>query len=192
MHWVVQLKIDCTFIDSGGLNTQDVYNFARNNRDKNIFAIKGSNNPFHLIIAGKPTKVNFNRNGVYIKKAVDLWNIGTVSAKDHLYARWKRSSGPGAIHFSNQLPAEYYKQLVAEYRVTRYHRGRKTHGWDKKKGDRNEALDLMVYNLAAAHKLELHTKPVEYWQDKRRDLKLGEIVGGNGNGKISLINWARG
>lgn len=186
-----QAKIDCTFIDSGGLNTQDVYNFTMKNKDRNIFAVKGSSNPFHLIIAGKPTKVSLNRNGVYKKKAVDLWNIGTVSAKDYLYARWKREKGPGAIHFSSQLPAEYFDQLVVEYRVTRFHRGRKTHGWEKKKHDRNEALDLMVYNLGAAYKLELNSKPAEFWDEKRESLKRGQSTGGNGNGKISLVKWAR-
>jgi phage terminase large subunit GpA-like protein len=93
--------------------------------------------------------------------------IGTDTAKDYLAARYHLTSGPGAIHFSAELPPEYYEQVTAEYCIAVYKRGRKVRVWDKKKNDRNEAGDLMVYNLACAHYLGLHKKTASQWQAVR-------------------------
>lgn len=164
------IKIDATFIDSGGAHTQDVYNFTYTRRRRGIFAIKGESRPNRPIICKKPTIVDINHRGKVEKRGGQLWFIGTDTAKDYLASRWPRPAGPGAVHFSKDLPEDYYKQLTAEYRVSVYKRGRKASVWEKKAGDRNEALDLMVYNLAAAYHLGLHTKSEGYWQARRDKL----------------------
>lgn len=164
------IGIETTFIDSGGSNTQDVYNFTYTRRRRGVFAIKGESRPARPIICKKPTIVDINHRGKVEKRGGQLWFIGTDTAKDYLASRWGKAEGPGAVHFSADLPEEYYKQLTAEYRIHLYKRGRKVSVWEKKQGDRNEAFDLMVYNLAVAHHLGLNQKSEGYWQARRDKL----------------------
>ena len=161
------MSIDAAFIDSGGAHTQDVYNFCYTRKRRNIFAIKGASRPECPILCAKPTVVDINWRGLTEKRGAQLWFIGTDTAKDYLTSRWKRAAGFGAVHFSQDLPEDYYKQLTSEYRTHVFKRGRKVSVWEKKQADRNEALDLMVYNLAAAYYLGLHKKTPGHWQQLR-------------------------
>jgi phage terminase large subunit GpA-like protein len=52
------------------------------------------------------------------------------------------------VHFSDTLNDEYFRQLTAEKIVTRFVRGYKKRVFQKIR-PRNEALDCMVYSLAA-------------------------------------------
>jgi phage terminase large subunit GpA-like protein len=56
--------------------------------------------------------------------------------------------GAGYIHFSHDLDDEYFLQLTAEKVITKYHRGFKKRMYVKTR-PRNEALDCMVYSIAA-------------------------------------------
>lgn len=161
------LPISAAFIDSGGANTQDVYNFCRTRQHRHIFAIKGHSQANKPILGAKPSLQDVNWNGQIIQQGVKLWMLGTDTAKDYLSARWKLFSGPGAIHFSNDLPKEYYEQLTAEYCITVWRRGHKVRVWEKKKNDRNEAGDLMVYAVACAYYLGLHKKTASQWAQVR-------------------------
>jgi phage terminase large subunit GpA-like protein len=158
------LGISAAFVDSGGSNTQDVYNFTAPLKRRRIFAVKGHSRPNRPILSGKPTLVDLNWKGKTAKKGAELWLVGPDTAKDYLQARWKRASGPGAVHFSRDLPESYYKGLTAEYRTYGYKRGRKVSWWEQKKGEANEPLDLMNYNLGAAYMLGLHKKSEHGWQ----------------------------
>ncbi len=158
------MTISAAFVDSGGSNTQDVYNFTYSRKRRNVFAIKGHSRPNRPIISAKPSVVDVTWRGKTEKKGAQLWFIGTDTAKDYLQARWPRTEGPGAMHFSRDLPESYYKGLTAEYRTTSYKRGRKTSHWEQKKGEANEPLDLANYNLAAAYYLGLHKKSEHGWQ----------------------------
>ena len=164
------MAIEAAFIDSGGAHTQDVYNFTYTRKRRNVFAIKGASRPDRPILCAKPTVVDITWRGKTEKRGAQLWFIGTDTAKDYLASRWKRAAGPGAVHFSQDLAEDYYKQLTAEYRTHAYKRGRKVSIWEKKQADRNEALDLMVYNLAAAYHLGLHKKTEGHWQQLRDKL----------------------
>lgn len=161
------LPISASFIDSGGANTQDVYNFTRIRQHRHIFSIKGASVAGKPIISAKPTMVDVNWMGKIEPRGAKMWLIGTDTAKDYLSARYRNTTGPGTTHFSQDLPPEYYQQLTAEYRVASYKRGRKISVWDKKKSERNEAGDLMVYNLGAAYYLGLHKKTPNQWQNLR-------------------------
>lgn len=161
------LPIAAAFIDSGGANTHDVYNFTRTRQHRHIYAIKGASTLNKPILAAKPSLVDVNWMGQKVPHGAKLWLIGTDTAKDYLAARYHLVAGPGAVHFSADLPPEYYEQLTAEYCVTVYKRGRKVRVWEKKKADRNEAGDLMVYAVAAAHYLGLHKKTPAQWQALR-------------------------
>jgi phage terminase large subunit GpA-like protein len=164
------LNISAAFVDSGGSNTQDVYAFTSARKRRNVFAIKGASRPNRPILAGKPSLVDVNWRGQTERRGAQLWIIGSDTAKDYLQARWSKKQGPGAVHFTRDLPESYYKGLTAEYRTYGYKRGRKVSWWEQKKGEANEPLDLMNYNLAAAHYLGLHKKTESAWQRLRERL----------------------
>jgi phage terminase large subunit GpA-like protein len=138
-------------IDSGGHHTHDVYMFARGLKHRHVFAIAGSSQ-YNGPILGKPSDVEVDFKGVKLKKGAQRWLVGTDTAKAVIYARLRiEAPGPGYMHFPEGLPDDYYFQLTAERLVTRYHKGRAKLEWVKPGGRRNEALDLEVYCLAAAH-----------------------------------------
>jgi len=150
------LRIDATAIDTGGGNTQDVYNYVRRvkglpqaRRPRRVMAIKGSNTPSKPILAGRPQPQDVNWRGRVIKGGVLLWMIGTDTAKQLLTDRLKSDANhePGAhmVRFSNALPEDFYQQLTAE--VFDPERNK----WVKLRARRNEAMDTWVYGTAAAY-----------------------------------------
>jgi phage terminase large subunit GpA-like protein len=100
----------------------------------------------------------------------ELWFVGTDTAKDWIYNRYPFESGPGALHFANDLPDEFFAQCVAERKVAKYVRGHKRIEWIKGKAERNEALDLMVYCLAMAHYLGINRYQEHDWERVRQSL----------------------
>jgi len=160
------VAVSAAFIDSGGHFTQDIYDFCRGKQFRHIYAIKGENTPSKPILS-KKTKVDVNAAGKYVKKGLSIWMLGTDTAKDLIMSRLSKTKGRGVIHFSADLEEDYYKQLTAEYRTTRVYRGRKVSSWGLKDGDRNEALDLMVYGFAAAYYLGLHKLTERQWQNRK-------------------------
>jgi phage terminase large subunit GpA-like protein len=138
----VNMRIACTCIDSGGHYTDEVYAFCSGKEYRRIWAIKGSNQTAQPIIT-RPSKS---------KKGNLLYFIGTDTAKEMIYA-WlsKKEIGPGYMHFPNisSYDMEYFAQLTVEVPVTKYKRGYPYIVWEKREGQRNEALDINVYALAA-------------------------------------------
>ena len=161
------MSIRPTAVDSGGHHTQEVYEFTRQRRYRGVFAVKGASKPGKPVISTQPSKVDINRRGKVEKKGAELWTVGTDTAKDWLHSRWKIASGPGGIHFSKDLPATFYEQLCSERRLIRYVKGHARTEWVKAKADRNEALDLSVYNLAAAQRLGMHKWRENDWERER-------------------------
>ncbi len=96
-----------------------------------------------------------------------------------LFSRWHLPAGPGAIHFNRDLPDTFYEQLTAERKLVRYVKGFKRAEYVKTPGDANEALDLCVYNLAAAHFLGLHKRRPSEWKRLRDRLEpaTGDLFG---------------
>lgn len=135
------LKAACTTVDSGGHHTDHVYNFCKARQGRRVFAIKGSST-YYAPIASKPSQTGRQR--------VMLYQVGTDTAKDTIILSWLRTDepGPGYIHFPVDADEEYFRQLTAEERKTVYHRGNKRLKWVKKR-ERNELVDLHVYNYAA-------------------------------------------
>lgn len=152
----VQMNIICTAIDTGGHYTHDVYNYVRN-RAGRVIAIKGSSLPNRPIL-GHPTKQDVDYRGQVIKNGVQLWPIGTDTAKTRIYARLGiKAPGPGRLHFSTDLEEDYYIQLTVERKTTRFDKkGHPIQEWIKPSGARNEALDCEVYALAAAIRAGIH------------------------------------
>jgi phage terminase large subunit GpA-like protein len=158
-----EVRVLACAIDSGGHHTHEVYQFCRRHRGLNVFAVKGLSVAGRPIL-GKPTVVDINQRGERLKKGAQLWLLGVDTAKGLIYGRLKvEAPGPGYMHFSHELPGDYYDQLTAERLVTRYVKGRPRHEWVKPSGRRNEALDLEVYAIAAAHKLQLNRYKAADW-----------------------------
>lgn len=169
------IKIDACFIDSG-YSQSDVFNFTRTKKRRGIVAIKGHNVANKPILSTRPSKIDINKKGVTEKKGVELWTIGTDTAKQYLWERWHLASGAGAIHFSKDLPADYFDGLTAEKRTVVYNKGRKVVKWNRPSGAYNEPLDLTVYNLAAAHYLGLHKKTDTQWRELENKYASKAIV----------------
>ncbi|MGU2289659.1 phage terminase large subunit family protein [Pseudomonas aeruginosa] len=159
----VLLPIRATAIDSGGHHTQEVYEFTRWRRWRNVLAVKGSSRRGRPVLAQRPSKVDLNWRGTTEKEGAELWFVGTDTAKDWVYNRYKLAEGPGAVHFSSDLPDEFYEQAVVERRSVRYVKGFRVIDWVKPRGARNEVTDLMNYSLAAAHFLGLHRNTEHAW-----------------------------
>lgn len=166
----VGLGILATAIDSGGHHTDEVYQFCRVRRWRNVFAIKGASKPGRPVIAQRPSMVDVTWKGQTERNGAELWFVGTDTAKDWIYNRYPFESGPGALHFANDLPDDFFDQCVAERKVARYVRGHKRIEWVKGKAERNEALDLMVYCLAMAHYLGLNRYKEHDWERVRQSL----------------------
>lgn len=134
-------------IDTGGHYTQQAYQFIRPRQVRNVFAFKGSSQAWKPVVPPRAKKNN--------KGKVSLYEIGVSSGKDILYARLTIKKDPAAarcpgyIHFPAAFGPEYFEQLTAEKKITKYVKGRKVFEWRLPSGKRNEALDLEVYSIAA-------------------------------------------
>src|SRR5258706_6751808 len=116
---------------------------------RNVFEIKGSS--IHgMPLVSKPSKTSRYKN--------DLYNLGVDTGKDMIYGRLRVfKPGPFCMHFPNWdwVNKEYFEQLTAERSVMKYVKGKgASREWVKIR-ERNEALDLEVYALAALHILGL-------------------------------------
>lgn len=171
----VSLGILATGIDSGGHHTHEVYQFTRLRRWRNVFALKGASKPGRPVIAQRPSQVDVTWKGQTERNGAELWIVGTDTAKDWIYNRYSFETGPGALHFAKDLPDEFFQQCVAERKIVRYVKGFKRIEWVKGKADRNEALDLMVYNLAMANFLGLHRYGEHDWDKLRQALAQASL-----------------
>jgi phage terminase large subunit GpA-like protein len=143
----VPMRVHTCAIDSGGHHTHEVYHYARLYRHAGVFAVKGSSIAGKPVI-GRPSTVDVNHKGRTIKSGVQLWMVGTDTAKDLLfnYIASDEEAVPADrfIHFAADLSDDYFEQLTAEV----YDSAKKV--WKKLAGRRNEVIDLFVYGFAAA------------------------------------------
>lgn len=150
----VDVRIAMTAIDTG-FATHRVYNYVRQHRADGVMAVKGSKVPNRPIVT-KPTRQDVkNEKGVLQKNGVQLWMVGTDTAKSALFARLDgdaqvvdgvlQLAAPvdRMMRFPAGLPDEFYDQMTAEVYDERSGR------WVKIRA-RNEDLDTWVYAYAAA------------------------------------------
>jgi phage terminase large subunit GpA-like protein len=141
-----KFRLACTMIDSGGHFTQQVYAFVKTREGRRIFATKGGNKIGQPLL-GRPSRAN--------KKGINLFTIGTDTAKQSVIARLAMEQpGPGYIHFPMHMDVQFFKELTAEKAVLRNTHGFPKRVWVKEFGERNEALDIVVGNLAAIELLD--------------------------------------
>lgn len=133
-------------IDSG-YNTSMVYDFVRARRF--CVAIKGVTGMGRPLVEDERRRRQ--RLRVKNKRGIPVEPLGVDQGKALIYARLKiQQAGPGYIHFPAE-PAfddEYFAQLAAEKLITKVKGGRPYQEWVQTR-PRNEALDCLVYALAA-------------------------------------------
>jgi phage terminase large subunit GpA-like protein len=136
--------------------------------------------------------------------------VGVDSVKSTIYGRLKRTDieGPGVIHFPLALPREYFDQLTAEKQAVKMVNGHPKRYWTKKDGDRNEALDTMVYAYAALHYCYSRHNRASFWEQMQQ--RLSRLVSEPANhleseqdaetqappapvvpGRVNLSGWRR-
>lgn len=169
----VVLRVEATAQDMGGHRTEQVKHWVRQALVRRPMAIQGAiqnNAP----ILGKPRLLDVTYKGVTDKKGVRVYYVGTVAAKNWLYARLSvdadRQPEERTTHFSHELEPEYFKGLTSETFNPAKNR------YEKKRGARNEPLDTWVYSYAATHhpELRLHRMRSIDW-DARHNQLLAQI-----------------
>lgn len=139
-----QLLVEAACIDSGGHNTQAVYDFVVSRKRRRVWAIKGVAGTGKLAWPKKATRTAKSRATVFV--------IGVDTIKSVLYGRLGKvgEPGPGYIHLPHEADADFCKQLTSERSFTRYVRGRASVVWQpREKGAAQEAQDCWVYGYAA-------------------------------------------
>lgn len=157
------LKIEAMAIDTGGHFTHQAYNYCRERERERVFAVRGDPQPSKMV-KGKATIQDVNWRGKVLKRGVRLWYVGTDTAKDLIYGRLcVTKPGPGYMHFSKDMPPEFYHQLTAESRMPQRTARGTEYKWVNPKKARNEVLDCTVYAIFCTHAMGLHTYTDRMW-----------------------------
>lgn len=156
------LAISAVSIDSGH-HTQAVYQWVRLQAGRRlVYAIKGSSEEKRPI-KGTATSQDVTWKGQRWAAGIKLWSIGVDTAKDLLHGQLQIAApGPGYVHFSSQLPREWYEQLTAEQRIPVNTPTGVSYRWVKRR-PRNEVLDTRVYATHSAYMLGLDRMTPAQW-----------------------------
>jgi phage terminase large subunit GpA-like protein len=139
------------FIDAGNWQDQ-VLKFTRTRENRRIFGSKGRGGQGVPII-NRPTRTN--------KQGAALYSVGVDIIKSGIYTALKYDEhGAGFCHFPRGRSEEYFLQLTAEKQIKTFVQGRSRLRW-KKIRDRNEALDVRVYNIACLEMLNVPWSKLE-------------------------------
>jgi terminase, large subunit len=157
------LKVEAMAVDTGGHFTHQAYNYCRQRERQRVFAVRGDPMPSKMV-KGKATIQDVNWQGKIYKRGVRLWYVGTDTAKDLIYGRLcVTQPGAGYVHFSKDLPPEFYTQLTSESRVPQRTARGIEYKWVNTKRGRNEVLDCSVYAIFCTHQLNLHAYTDAMW-----------------------------
>ncbi len=158
------LGLSAISIDSSD-QTQAVYNWVAKAQHAlpQLRAIKGDGNE-NINILGASSLQDVSWRGKKVPRGIKLWRVGVDAAKDLLLGQLAiEQPGPGYVHFSDELPREFFEQLTAEQRVLAKINGRDAYRWVKRR-PRNEQLDNRNYALHAAYGLGLHKYTDDKWE----------------------------
>lgn len=187
-----EMAIRMTAVDSG-FSTQEVYNFVRQYSPRRVIAIKGQDNLDKMV--SRPSRVDVKVNGKEIRRGLALWKIGVNIIKSELYGLLQKDPPmeiiddypDGFCHFP-QYDEEYFKQLTAEKRIiSKNKKGFTVVEWVKHR-DRNEILDLHVYNRAAAYVIGIDRINESGWLKLESEIMIAKKVIKSENRKDLKIN----
>jgi phage terminase large subunit GpA-like protein len=138
-----KVRVEIVAVDSGGHHTEAVYRFCKPRVARRVFAVKGGTE-YGKPVVGRPSIHNRYRTPLFV--------LCTDTAKDVIYSRLRAASpGPGYLHLPEWTDGEWIAQLTAEKKIRKYVKGRGAVPLWIKTRERNEALDLTVYCLAALY-----------------------------------------
>lgn len=144
------LRVQAVCIDTGGHFTDQVYAYTRPRRGLRRFPIRGASGEGTPIWPLRASVVKRSQNEL-------LWHVGVDSAKAWVSHRLAAS----LIHYGPECDSTWFAQLTAEKRRVRYDKGHPVAEWWKPDHERNEALDCVVYALAALHAWESEGNEME-------------------------------
>jgi terminase, large subunit len=149
VYHVVSIGVDANYL------TETVKRFVRP-RQPRYFALRGTQIGKGPVI-GRPSKQDLTIDGKVVEiGSVELYPVGTDTAKKTLYHRLGMADGASPFHFFIGTTEEFFKQLTAEKLITRLVKGYPVQEWyNVRHNRRNEALDCTVYAYAAAIKAGL-------------------------------------
>lgn len=165
------LPIQATAIDAGGHRTEAVKSYVRSRMIRRPMVIFGAV-PNNAPVLSRPKAQDVNWRGQYNKRGVMIQHVGTVAVKNVLFGRMgtdgDKPKESRLLHFSDELPKEYFNGLVSETFNPAKNR------FEKKRGARNEPLDTLVYAYAAAHhhELRLHLHTAAKWDELGKKLAV--------------------
>jgi phage terminase large subunit GpA-like protein len=138
-----RVPIACVAVDSGGHHSEQVYRFCRARLSRRVFAVRGGSERGKPLV-GRPSDHNRYR--------AKLFTLCVDTGKEIVYSRFRIGTlGPGYCHLPEWIDEEYIAQLTAEKAIRKWVKNRGTvREWVKIR-ERNEALDLEVYCLAALY-----------------------------------------
>lgn len=163
-----EMSLTKVVIDSG-YKAQEVYNFCSKFDIRRVVPIKGKADQPQIL--ANPKAVQRKENGNVNKRGVKLWVIGVNIIKSELYGDLQKDPPEdilgdypvGFIHFP-MYDLEYFLQLTAEEKkIVKDKKGFNVVQWHKKR-ERNETLDLHVYNRAAASMVGIDRFKEQHWQ----------------------------
>jgi phage terminase large subunit GpA-like protein len=174
-----ELKLAQMAIDSGGHATHEVYQYARERRNRYVVPIKGSSRRNQAVI-NKGTPQDVNWKGKMVKRGVVLYQVGTDTVKTTLFGRLRHNNiGPGYVHFGQSGDDEWCSQVTSEKQQLRYVKGFPVREWVKSPSARNEALDCMVYAYAALQLVARRYSKATMWEqlaDRLKQRKTGSAA----------------
>ncbi len=136
----VELSISATAIDTRH-KPQKVRHFVQHSGIPRVYPVYGIGREQPILVSAR-----FNKH-----YRLRTFAIATKNAKDTIFARLRiEEPGPRYMHFpiGNGYTKEFFEKLTAEVKKTEYFRGIPTEVYVKIR-DRNEALDIRVYQLGA-------------------------------------------
>ena len=177
-----RLRIRSVSIDSSDGQTSDaVYSFVRKRMSRGFMAIKGSSTERSEIFNSPGTSIDKNRHNKAAKYGVKPFIVGVDRAKDLLLGvdaaagRIRLTgSGPARMHWYKSVRPDYWGQILSEVKAPhRTIRGRKV--WQKRSGERNEALDCEVYALHAARALKINLWNESRWRMVEQEVRSASL-----------------
>ena len=159
-----RLTVARTFVDSGFM-TSIVYSYCAARIDRGIYAIKGYGSVGRALIYK-----------TVLVKGLPLTLLGVNEGKAMVYGRLSlKQAGEQYCHFPvddqylrRRYDDQYFKQLISERRVLRRTGGLIYETYEPiSRRQRNEALDLRVYALAAMKSLG-----IDDWSDLNEERKV--------------------
>lgn len=171
-----EMAIKRVGIDSG-YATSKVYAFCRKFDSRRVSALKGQDDLAQVV--GMAKAVDVKDNGKANRRGLKLFRVGVNMIKSEIFGDLKKlppddlteNYPRGFIHFP-EYEMEYFKQLTAEKRIVeRNKKGYNKIVWTKIR-ERNETLDLHVYNRAVASLCGIDKMKEEHWIKLEHEIGL--------------------